>query len=76
MKTIQMTMDESLIKEVDKIAKLSGKTRSAFTREALIKAIQDIKEEDLEKKQIEGYKKNPVKIGEFSDWESEQVWVN
>ncbi|MCE5330220.1 ribbon-helix-helix domain-containing protein [bacterium] len=71
-----MTMDESLIKEVDKIAKLSGKTRSAFTREALIKAIQDIKEEDLEKKQIEGYKKNPVKIGEFSDWESEQVWVN
>jgi metal-responsive CopG/Arc/MetJ family transcriptional regulator len=71
-----MTIDENLIKEVDEIAKLSGKTRSAFTREALIKAIQDIKEENSEKKQIEGYKKNPVRIGEFSDWESEHVWVD
>lgn len=76
MKTVQMTMEESLIKEVDKMAKLSGKTRSAFTREALIKAISDIKENVLGKKQIEGYKKNPVKIGEFSDWETEQVWVD
>lgn len=76
MKTIQMTIDEKLIDEVDKMAKLLGKTRSSFTRDALRKALHEIKERSLEKKQIEGYKKHPVKIGEFSNWESEQVWVD
>jgi hypothetical protein len=28
----------------------------------------------LELKQREGYKRKPVRRGEFSDWESEQVW--
>jgi len=76
MKTIQMTIEENLLKEVDKIVTLSGKTRSEFTRQALIKAISEYKNSILEKKQIEGYKKNPVKIGEFSDWETEQAWVD
>jgi len=76
MKTVQMTMEEDLIREVDRTAKSLGKTRSAFTREALLKAIQQFREKELEKKQIEGYRKNPVKSNEFSDWESEQVWVD
>lgn len=76
MKTVQMTMEEDLIREVDRTAKSLGKTRSAFTREALLKAIQQFREKELEKKQIEGYRKNPVKSDEFSDWESEQVWVD
>ena len=76
MKTVQMTMEEDLIRKVDRTAKSLGKTRSAFTREALLKAIKEVREKALEKKQIEGYKKYPVKNGEFSDWESEQVWVD
>lgn len=76
MRTIQMTFDEELINEVDKEVKKLGTTRSAFTREALRKFLVYYRELELEKKQIEGYKNNPVKSGEFDDWEDEQVWVD
>lgn len=33
---------------------------------------QDLKE--LERKHKEGYLLKPVQVGEFSDWEDEQVW--
>jgi hypothetical protein len=29
----------------------------------------------LERKHREGYRRKPVKRGEFEDWEAEQVWV-
>jgi len=40
MKTVQMTLDENLIKSVDKIVKAIGTTRSAFTRDALRQALK------------------------------------
>ena len=74
MKTVQMTLDENLVKAVDTAAKKLGTTRSAFTREALRSALKEVHVKDLETKHREGYKRKPVKRGEFSDWESEQVW--
>ncbi len=75
MKTVQMTLDEHLVKAVDKIAKRLGTTRSAFTREALRSALTNVRTRELEKKQREGYRRKPVKRGEFSVWDSEQVWT-
>ena len=74
MKTVQMTLDETLVKAVDSVARKLGTTRSAFTREALRSALKEVRVRDLESKHREGYKRKPVKRGEFSDWESEQVW--
>jgi len=74
MKTIQMTLDEKLIDEVDITVKKIGTTRSAFTRTALKHELENIKIKELEKKQIEGYKRKPVKNKEFDVWEKEQVW--
>lgn len=74
MKTVQMTLDENLVKAVDSAAKKLGTTRSAFTREALRTALKEARVRDLESKHRKGYKRKPVKHGEFSDWESEQVW--
>ena len=74
MKTVQMTLDEYLVKAVDSAAKRLGTTRSAFTREALRSALKEVRVRDLESKQREGYKRKPVKRGEFSDWESEHAW--
>ena len=74
MKTVQMTLDENLVKAVDGAAKKLGTTRSAFTREALRSALREVRVRDLELKHREGYKRKPVKRGEFSDWESEQIW--
>ncbi len=75
MKTVQMTLDENLLASVDKVAKHLGTTRSAFTRQALKTALREIRTKELERKHREGYKRKPVKRGEFEDWEAEQVWV-
>ena len=74
MKTVQMTLDENLIASVDRVARRLGTTRSAFTRQALKMALREIRTNELERKHREGYKRNPVKRGEFGDWETEQVW--
>ena len=74
MKTVQMTLDEHLVRAVDSAARKLGTTRSGFTREALRSALKDVRIKELESRHREGYKRRPVKRGEFSDWESEQVW--
>jgi len=74
MKTIQMTLDDDLVTEVDTVAKKMGTSRSGFTRKALRQALVKIEEEELERRHREGYLQHPVEPGEFSDWEDEQVW--
>ncbi len=74
MKNIQMTLDEDLVKAVDRAAKKLGTTRSAFTREALAAALERLREAELERRHRRGYTRHPVASDEFADWESEQVW--
>jgi metal-responsive CopG/Arc/MetJ family transcriptional regulator len=74
MKTVQMTLDEATVAEVDKAVKRLGTTRSAFTRQALREALARLETSLLEEKQRRGYLKRPVTRGEFSAWEWEQVW--
>jgi len=75
MKTVQMTFDENLLVAVDKAAKRIGTTRSGFTREALRSALGKLRIAELEQKHRDGYRRKPVKRGEFNEWEVEQVWV-
>lgn len=74
MKTIQMTIDEPLLSEVDRIIKTLDITRSAFIREALQLALQKYQIAEMEKRHAEGYARHPVEPGEFDVWEAEQVW--
>jgi metal-responsive CopG/Arc/MetJ family transcriptional regulator len=74
MKTIQMTIDEPLLAEVDLAIQNLNTTRSAFVRDALRLALDQIKVEEMERKHAEGYAKHPVEPGEFDVWEAEQVW--
>lgn len=76
MKTVQMTLDEDLVAEVDKVAKQLGTTRSALTRKALRSALARLREKEMERKHQMGYKNKPAKHNEFVDWEDEQVWVD
>jgi metal-responsive CopG/Arc/MetJ family transcriptional regulator len=76
MKTVQMTLDEALVKEVDRVAQELGTTRSAFTRDALRDALVRLRERAMEERHRAGYLRHPVQAGEFSDWEDEQVWVD
>ncbi len=76
MKTIQMTLDENLIKQVDKEVSKLKTSRSAFTRQALKQLLDFYRTQELEKKQQAGYKKYPPAANEFSDWEDEQSWID
>jgi len=75
MKTVQMTLEEDLVALVDQAAKKIGTTRSGVTRQALRSTLKEIHTRQLEQKHRDGYKRKPVRRGEFSVWESEQVWV-
>ena len=74
MRTIQMTLNDDLVKRVDIIAKELNTTRSAFTRDALRNAVKQHHISRLEIKHRKGYTNHPVNKDEFSVWENEQNW--
>ena len=74
MRTIQMTLDDDLVKAVDRVAKQLHTNRSAFTRNALREALARYHLEQLERKHRQGYQRLPVAADEFSVWETEQAW--
>lgn len=74
MKVIQMTIDEPLLDEVDRVAQDLKTTRSAFIRSALQLALRRHVVDELERRHVEGYTRQPVTPGEFDTWESEQAW--
>jgi metal-responsive CopG/Arc/MetJ family transcriptional regulator len=69
-----MTIDERLLKIVDKMSRARKTTRSAFIRGALEAEIkrQQIREDEI--RHSEGYIRKPVRPGEFDVWVNEQDW--
>ncbi|HXU30506.1 MAG TPA: ribbon-helix-helix domain-containing protein [Thermoanaerobaculia bacterium] len=74
MRTVQMTLEDDLVEEVDQAASSLGTSRSAFTRTALRAALDQLRERILEVQQVDGYRRHPVQPGEFDEWEGQQVW--
>ena len=74
MRTIQMTLDDDLVRSVDETIKRLKMTRSAFARKALKDAVQQVNSNLLEKKHKKGYELHPASKTEFTLWESEQEW--
>lgn len=69
-----MTLDDDLVHELDSIVKEANTNRSAFTRDALRKAITYYHQLRLVEKHRKGYLQHPIKNDEFSLWEDEQTW--
>ncbi len=74
MKTIQMTIDERLLKLVDKMSRARMTNRSAFIRQALEAEIRRQRVREDETRHVEGYVRKPVAPGEFDAWLNEQDW--
>jgi metal-responsive CopG/Arc/MetJ family transcriptional regulator len=74
MKTIQMTIDERLLKLVDKMSRARKTTRSAFIRDALEAKIRGERIREEEIRHAQGYAQKPIAAGEFDSWLSEQDW--
>ena len=69
-----MTIDERLLKIVDKITRARKTTRSAFIRDALQAEIRRQRIREDEVRHTEGYAHQPAAPGEFDIWLSEQDW--
>jgi len=74
MRTVQMTLDDDLVKQVDNLAKRLHTSRSAFTRDALREALLNYSTKQLESQHQKGYEKHPASSSEFAVWEDEQAW--
>jgi metal-responsive CopG/Arc/MetJ family transcriptional regulator len=74
METIQLTVEESMLAEVDRATRALEMTREAFVRTALERALQQQEVIALEQKHARGYESQPQPPDEAGEWEDEQVW--
>ena len=74
MRTVQMTLEPELVAQIDRTAKRLGLTRSAFARRAFAAAIERLQVQELERRHADGYRRKPVRRGEFDAWTAEQAW--
>lgn len=64
MKTVQMTMDETLLERVDTLVNTLGLSRSDFIREALRREIKRLENERLEQEHRESFERQPQRPDE------------
>ena len=74
MKTIQMTIDEQLLLQVDRATETLGTTRSAFIRDALQLALKQLQIKIWEQQHIAGYERIPLPQTDISEWADIQAW--
>lgn len=74
MRTIQMTIDEPLLSQVDQVIAELRSSRSEFIREALRMALQRHHTRLLEQQHEAGYRQHPATSNEFADWSDVQEW--
>ena len=60
MRTVQMTLDDALVQEIDQVVKRLGTTRSAFAREALRTALARVERQEMERRHREGYRRTLI----------------
>ena len=74
MRTVQMTLDNNLVDEVDRMSRKMATSRSAFTRDALRAFLDRLMIEQQEKQHRQGYMQKPVDQADRDDWHDEQQW--
>lgn len=74
MEVIELTIDESLLAEVDRVTRSLAMTRADFARIALELALRNEKIIVLERQHAQGYTRHPPKPDEYEEWEPKQVW--
>jgi metal-responsive CopG/Arc/MetJ family transcriptional regulator len=74
MKTIQITIDEQLLEEVDRLVASLGTNRSAFLRDAAQRLIQRARIAILEDQHRRAYARRPQTQQEVEEWLPEQAW--
>lgn len=73
-KTIQMTLDEGLLEQVDELVDELDTTRSALIRELLERELKARRWRELERLDAEGYRLFPPDDKEVEIWLGVQDW--
>jgi hypothetical protein len=75
METIQLTIEESLLAEVQRATTALQMTPSDFMKVALERALQQREIIAKERQDAQGYAKHPQSLDEVQEWETEQHWA-
>jgi metal-responsive CopG/Arc/MetJ family transcriptional regulator len=74
METIQVVIDEKLLKAAESAAKRAKVNRSALIRQALEEHLKRLHVRDLEEQDRRGYRARPQRKAEYVPWEAAAVW--
>ena len=74
MQTIQIVLEKELLQAADKAAIRTKQNRSALVRDALREYLRRLEARAMEKRDREGYRKQPQTASEWQAWESEAAW--
>jgi metal-responsive CopG/Arc/MetJ family transcriptional regulator len=75
MQTIQIAVDERLLRAADSAARRKKIDRSALVREALREHLKRLEQRDNERRDRLGYKQHPD-ADDLSAWETVAAWPN
>jgi metal-responsive CopG/Arc/MetJ family transcriptional regulator len=74
METVQIVLDEKLLRATDRAARRTKQNRSALVREALREHLRRLEVRALEERDREGYSRVPQQRDEAKKWEAEAAW--
>ena len=74
METIQLSIDESLLAEVQQATNALQMTPSDFMKVALERAVQQREIIAKERQHAEAYSNQPQRPEEIEEWQNEQHW--
>ena len=74
METIQVTIEDSLLAEVQQATNALQITPSEFIKVALERAVQQREIIARERQHAEAYAKQPQRPEEIEEWQDEQYW--
>jgi metal-responsive CopG/Arc/MetJ family transcriptional regulator len=74
MTTVQVVLDEELLRATDRAARHCKCNRSALVRAALREHLRRLRLTDWEEQERAAYARNPQDLQEIRDWEAEAVW--
>lgn len=74
MGTIQLTLDESLMAEVQQATNALKMSHSDFLKLALERALRQRKIIELEIRDAKAYAEKPQTVEEIEEWQNEQYW--
>jgi metal-responsive CopG/Arc/MetJ family transcriptional regulator len=74
MKTIQVVIEEDLLRSADRAARDLKMNRSSLIRDALREYLRRLRVADLESREREAYEQTPDDPTEFAAWDKVAAW--